>query len=278
MNKQKNTVKPFLRWAGGKSWLIKYLNNIIGDLQFENYHECFLGGASLFLAIAPQKKIFLYDLNEELINTYEMIKKNPEKIINELKIYENNEEFYYSMRENEEKNKFLRASRFIYLNKTSFNGIYRVNNAGKYNVPYGFRDTYNIEEKNLYEISLRLQNATLISGDFSISKKEIKKNDLVILDPPYTVSHNENGFIRYNQKLFSINDQYRLNDFINYIKSVGAYYILTNAAHEKIIEIFDKEEDERYELSRASLIGGKNASRGKVKEFVFTNIRKGEFK
>ncbi len=96
-----------------------------------------------------------------------------------------------------------------------------------------------------------------------------------MLDPPYTVSHNENGFIKYNQKLFSIEDQYRLSRFIDQIKASGAYYILTNAAHETIIEIFDKEGDYRYDLSRASSIGGKNANRGQVKEFVFTNIREG---
>jgi DNA adenine methylase len=278
-NKMKldSAVKPFLRWAGGKSWLIKYLDVIIGDLKFNNYHELFLGGGSIFFALAPEKDAYLSDINEELINAYLMIQKEPEKVICELKNYKNEEKFYYMMRANETKDPILRAARFIYLNKTSFNGIYRVNNSGKYNVPYGFRSTYNIDEQNLYDTSYRLKNVILRCNDFESSIDTIKKNDLVLLDPPYTVSHNENGFIKYNQKLFAMKDQIRLSEFIEKIKEKGAYYILTNAAHEKVIEIFDKEDDKRYSLSRASLIGGKNSNRGKINEFVFTNIKEGNF-
>jgi DNA adenine methylase len=275
--KPDSSVKPFLRWAGGKSWLIKYLDVIVGDLKFNNYHELFLGGGSIFFALAPEKEAYLSDINEELINTYLMIQKEPEKVIYELKNYKNEEKFYYMMRENETKDPILRAARFIYLNKTSFNGIYRVNNSGKYNVPYGFRSTYNIDEQNLYDTSYRLKNVTLRCNDFESSIDTIKKDDLVLLDPPYTVSHNENGFIKYNQKLFAMKDQIRLSEFIEKVKEKGAYYILTNAAHEKVIEIFDKEDDKRYLLSRTSLIGGKNSNRGKINEFVFTNIKEGNF-
>ena len=277
MSKSGVAVKPFLRWAGGKSWLIKYLDDIIGNFSFNNYHELFLGGGAVFFALEPEKQAFLSDVNEELINTYTMIQKNPENIIRELKKYKNEEEFYYMMREKEMEDPILRAARFIYLNKTSFNGIYRVNNNGKYNVPYGFRNTYNIEENNLYGISSRLKNTTLACNDFEDSLDKIQKNDLILLDPPYTVSHNENGFIKYNQKLFALDDQIRLSEFIEKIKEIGAYYILTNAAHQKVIEIFDKEDDTRYDLSRASIIGGKNASRGQIKEFVFTNIKEENF-
>lgn len=271
---KKKVTKPILRWAGGKSWLIKHLDDIIGDLNYNNYFEPFVGGASLFLAINPKNKSYLSDLNVDLVNVYQMIKEHPKEIINELEMYENTEEFYYMMRNKDVDNQILKAAKFIYLNKTSFNGIYRVNNKGEYNVPYGHRPHYNIDEQNFFDVSKNLQNATISCNDFFEIENSISKGDLIILDPPYTVSHNENGFIKYNQKLFSIEDQYRLSEFIDYIRSVGAYYILTNAAHEKISEIFDKEGDIRYDLSRASLIGGKNANRGKIKEFVFTNINK----
>ena len=273
MNEDILRVKPFLRWAGGKSWLKKHLYSIIGDLKFNNYFEPFLGGASIFLAIQPKNQVYLSDLNKELIGTYCAIKNDPYAVIKELKKYENTEKFYYEMRSKVFDDNILSAAQFIYLNKTSYNGIYRVNRSGGYNVPYGYRPTYTVEEDNILVVSKLLTNATLRTDDFMSVKSKIQKNDLVILDPPYTVSHNENGFISYNQKLFSLEDQYRLRELIDYIKEMEAYYILTNAAHEKIFEIFNIEDDFTYPLTRASLIGGKNANRGKVKEFVFTNIK-----
>lgn len=275
MDNVEKTVKPFLRWVGGKKWLKKTLFDITKDLEYEDYYEPFLGGGSIFLAMNPKKEIYLSDLNEDLINTYKMVQKYPKEVINELKKYKNEENFYYNIRKAEYSDCILRAARFIYLNKTSFNGIYRVNNSGKYNVPFGYRETYNIEENNIYKVGEILKNVNLSHGDFSKYLSQIKNKDLIILDPPYTVSHNENGFIKYNQKLFSLDDQYRLKSFVDILDDRGAYYILTNAAHETILDIFDQGEVSKYELSRASLVGGKNASRGKVKEYVFTNIKRG---
>lgn len=273
--KEEIVAKPFLRWAGGKNWLIKYLDKITKNLKYNNYYEPFLGGGSIFFSMNPREKIYISDLNEELMNAYKIVQKEPNRLVEELRSYDNNEEFYYEMRSKKIEDPFFKAAEFIYLNKTSFNGIYRVNNNGDYNVPFGFKTQYNIDEENFYAVSKRLKKANIHFGDFSDNVRKISEGDLVVLDPPYTVSHNENGFIKYNQKLFSIEDQYRLSRFIDQIKASGAYYILTNAAHETIIEIFDKEGDYRYNFSRASSIGGKNASRGQVKEFVFTNIREG---
>ena len=108
-------------------------------------------------------------------------------------------------------------------------------------------------------------------SDFDIVRKNIDRGDLVFLDPPYTVSHNNNGFIKYNQKIFSLEDQYRLRTLIDYIEEIGAYYILTNAAHQTIKEIFSYG-NRLIELNRANLIGGINAQRGQTSEYIFTNI------
>jgi DNA adenine methylase len=271
MNKS-SLVKPFLRWAGGKSWLIKHLEPILNGRDFNNYHEPFIGGAAVFLAVSPENQSYLSDLNEDLINTYKVLKKSPSKLISELGKYENTEDFYYYIRGLEVANKIERAARFIYLNQTSFNGIYRVNLSGKYNVPYGHRSKGFLEEDKLYQVSKSLKDATLQVGDFEIVKNNLEQNDLIFLDPPYTVSHNNNGFIKYNQKLFTLEDQYRLSELIDYIKEKGAYYILTNAAHQKIREIFTKD-DLVVEKSRSNLIGGSNAKRGHTSEFLFTNIK-----
>jgi DNA adenine methylase len=265
-------VKPFLRWAGGKSWLVKHLEPLLKDLNYNNYHEPFIGGAAVFLSINPNRKSYLSDLNEDLINTYKTLKEFPLELIAELKKCENTEEFYYNIRKLKVEGEVEKAAKFIFLNQTSFNGIYRVNLKGEYNVPYGYRSKDFIEEDKLMQVSKNLNKADLAVGDFDLIKSRLKPKDLVFLDPPYTVSHNNNGFIKYNQKLFTLEDQYRLSGLIDFIKKKGAYYILTNAAHQKIKEIFTKD-DLVFEKSRANLIGGINAQRGRTSEFIFTNIK-----
>ena len=262
--------KPFLRWAGGKSWFQKYLSDT-KELKFNNYHEPFLGGGATFFSLKPTGISYLSDLNIELVNTYIAIRDNVEDVILKLKTFHNTEKDYYEIRQNEYELIADKAAQFIFLNQTSFNGIYRVNLKGAYNVPYGFRNKPFIDEKLLKDVSFVLQRATLQASDFDIVKKNIALGDLVFLDPPYTVSHNNNGFIKYNEKIFSLEDQYRLSELISFIKEKNAYYILTNAAHNKIKEIFEKK-DNLYEVSRASLIGGTNAHRGGISELIFTNL------
>lgn len=268
-------IEPFIRWAGGKTWLIPHLNKIIGDLQYRNYYEPFLGGAAIFFALNPPHHAYLSDINSELIDTYKAIRDNPEEIIMIFEQYQNTEQDYYYIRLQEPKGPIERAARFIYLNQTSYNGLYRVNRQGRYNVPYGFRENWNYNSDRLRIVSKKLQKVKLSCEDFAKRKYSIKQYDLAFLDPPYTVSHNNNGFIQYNQNLFSLEDQYRLSNYIDFIKRKGAYYVLTNAAHPIIREIFEKEKDRLILLDRYSLIGGKLAKRQKVTEYIFTNIPEG---
>ncbi len=268
---QLNSARPFLRWAGGKTWLLKYFNSLAPNISFKNYHEPFLGSAALFLFLQPEKKSYLSDLNSELIETYICVRDEIENVITELSKFKNTQLDYYKVRESKFRSDYKRAARFIYLNQTSFNGIYRVNLNGIYNVPFGFRTKNFYEPENLRNVSHSLKKATFKVGDFDIVKKTIKKGDFVFLDPPYTVTHNNNGFIKYNQKLFSLEDQYRLSSLIDCIKEKEAYYLLTNAAHKKVEEIFEKGDSKHY-LERASLIGGLNAKRGYYSEVLFTNL------
>lgn len=266
-------IEPFVRWAGGKSWFIPHLTQLISVIDINHFHEPFLGGAAVFLAIEHKKKSYLSDVNEDLINAYIQIRDNPQQVIAVLLSYNNTEEDYYRIRSLNLDNPIEQAARFLYLNQTSYNGLYRVNRSGGYNVPYGFRKNWHYEENRVLQVSEKLQKANLQCGDFEINKYKIKRHDLVFLDPPYTVSHNDNGFIEYNKNLFSLDDQERLCKFIEYLKRKDAYYILTNAAHPKIKEIFGKE-DQPIELMRYSLIGGKNSERKKIAEYIFTNIRR----
>lgn len=266
-------IEPFIRWAGGKTWLIPYVQKMMNNIRIEHYHEPFLGGGAIYFSIDHSKKAYLSDANEQLINTYIQVRDNPKKVIEILKQMPSTKENYYKIRsEFTKENSVENAARFIYLNQNSYNGLYRVNRSGNYNVPYGFREKIEYDTMRIEAASIKLKKARIEVGDFEINKYRIKENDLVFLDPPYTVSHKGNGFISYNQKLFSLDDQKRLKRYVEYIKKKGAYYILTNAAHENIQEIFLTEGNRMVKLQRNSLIGGKNAVRTAVTEFVFTNI------
>ncbi len=267
------TIEPFVRWAGGKTWLIPHLLAIVENLHIEHYHEPFLGGGAIYFSMEHTKRSYLSDANTQLINAYIQVRDNPEKLIEVFTQFHNTEDDYYRIRaEITGENTIENAAKFLYLNQTSYNGLYRVNRDGQYNVPYGFRTNWFYDPERIKAASLRLQNARISTGDFEVNKYRIRENDLVFLDPPYTVSHNNNGFIAYNQKLFSLEDQQRLKRFIEYIKTKGAFYILTNAAHETIREIFLTHGDRIIELQRNSLIGGRNAARAAISEYIFTNI------
>ena len=270
------TVAPVpspLRWAGGKRWLRPLIADLIGGTKIACYHEPFLGGASVFLGLAPFSKSYLRDSNRELIDAYRVIRDQPDALAARIAEFENDKSTYYRVRGLTPESKLDRAARFVYLNHTSYNGIYRVNLQGVYNVPFGDRRAPQIPTaEHLRGVADRLKKARLDVGDFAGSLRFVQGGDLVFLDPPYTVAHNNNGFVKYNQKLFSFEDQGRLNDLIDEIKKRRAYYILTNAAHRSICDLFQKRGDRLIETSRRNNIGGFNAVRGSATEYLFTNL------
>jgi DNA adenine methylase len=264
-------AKPFLRWAGGKRWLKKKIEELVNINNYDCYHEPFVGGGAILFHLKPSNA-FISDANKELIDTYLAIKENPNNVIAYLKNLNKGKESYYIIRAQKFENIFQKAAQFIFLNQMSFNGIYRVNANGGYNVPYGNREKYNFDYENILLVSEFLQNIVIQHCDFQDSLNNVRENDLVFLDPPYTIAHNLNGFIQYNQKIFSLKDQYRLTNAVDQIKEIGANYILTNAAHSKVKEIFNKENDTLLEISRVSAIGGRKATRGHYSEYLFTNL------
>jgi DNA adenine methylase len=273
---------PFLRWAGGKTWLLKKLHKYTPRF-FKDYHEPFIGAGAVFFYLRPRFTSYLSDSNFDLINAYQQMKNNIDDIIDILKEYQNTENYYYKIRDTQfhsaadKAAQFHssadKAAQFIYLNRTCFNGLYRVNLDGKFNVPYGFKSYRQLfDYEKLRRFSELLKPATLDCFDFEQSLQNIRKGDLVFLDPPYTVSHTKNGFVKYNEKLFSWDDQRRLASYVNKIRKLGAFYILTNAKHPAIEALFG-EIDTPVTVSRASVIGGRNAKRGMVQEYIFTNVQ-----
>lgn len=262
-------IHPFLRWAGGKKWLVRRVKDTLDVSSYTSYHEPFVGGGAMLFHLRPHKA-YISDMNEQLMLTYENIRDNIDDVIALIKGYGIGEDAYYAVRGIRTNNPIEKAAQFIYLNQMSYNGIYRVNSAGDYNVPWGKRLNYQFDFDNLRNVSKYLKRVRIQSMDFEESIKRVRRNALVFLDPPYTHSKIENGFIQYNQKTFTLEDQKRLSAMIDKIKQRGAFYILTNADHEVIREVFDKG-DRIIPITRSSGIGGRNARRGQYEECIFTN-------
>ncbi len=266
---RKDDIHPFLRWAGGKKWLVRRVKDTLDIKSYTSYHEPFVGGGAMLFHLHP-KKAYISDMNEQLMLTYEIVRDNIDDVIELIEGYGIGEAAYYAVRGIRTNNPIEKAAQFIYLNQMSYNGIYRVNSAGDYNVPWGKRIHYQFDFDNLRNVSKYLRRVRIQSMDFEECIKRVRRNALVFLDPPYTHSKIENGFIQYNQKTFTLEDQRRLSTMIDKIKQRGAYYILTNADHEVIREVFDKG-DRMIPITRSSGIGGRNARRGQYEECIFTN-------
>lgn len=267
-------IKPFLRWAGGKSWLTNYIDNFLPE-TINNYYEPFLGGGSVFFYLKSKGLIngtcYLSDTNEELINAYKVLKSNPIELFELLKKQKNTEKEYYKIRSSICTSNLERAARFLFLNKTSFNGIYRVNKNGEYNVPFGHRKLKNLYDfEQLEKTSQSLKKCFFSVMDFKKVVLKASKNDFIFFDPPYTVAHENNGFIQYNQSLFSWDNQIELSKLLLKVKEKEANFILTNACHASIEDIYNDKGNKTI-LTRSSTIGGIGANRTRYNELIYTN-------
>jgi DNA adenine methylase len=269
MEIKEQRIRPILRWAGGKTWMIDRINNFLPK-EFNTYHEPFLGGASVFLNIECNGLSYISDSNPELICFYNQVKYNLKNLILRLKEFKNTEKEYYKIRSSKPSSNLETAARFYYLNRMCFNGLYRVNQAGFYNVPYGYRDITLIDLHCFEIMHDQLQKSVITCCDFEDALATVKRGDFVFLDPPYTVAHNKNGFIEYNQKIFSWVDQKRLAECVKRLIKKQAFFVLTNAYHESIKTIY-KNIGKYFEIERYSTISGVMKSRFKISELLITN-------
>jgi DNA adenine methylase len=260
-------LEPFLRWAGGKRWLIKKENHIAPP-TYNNYIEPFLGSAAVFFSM-PHKPFIVADTNQDLINCYKTIKKNYKEVQKLLKLQQANhtKEYYYQLREDEPTSNEARAARFLYLNRTCFNGLYRVNKNGKFNVPIGTRNNAFLDDDKLKAVAARLGQGKILNQDFEKTIAMAGRGDFVFIDPPYTVKHNFNGFIEYNEKIFSWADQVRLKESV--ISAIGRGVMLTmsNADHVSIHELYS-DLCEIQKIERNSVIAGKSSNRKITSEVI----------
>lgn len=270
VSKIAGTARPFLKWAGGKRWLANTLVERFPD-DINRYYEPFIGGGSVFFRLRP-KKATLSDSNLSLIQTYEVVRDYPKRVLKRLNELQetHSEEQYYRMRDSNFTNRLEAAVRFLYLNRTCWNGLYRVNKLGKFNVPIGTKTSVVMPSDDFDAISAALSSVSLRCCDFAEAIGRAKAGDFIYCDPPYTVKHNNNGFLKYNEEIFSWCDQVRLAQALTRADLRGVRFAVSNAAHESILELYSGFSIEN--LQRASVISGQARGRGLYSELLVTNF------
>lgn len=274
-------MKPILKWVGGKRQLLPILLNNIPD-QFNTYHEAFFGGGAMLFAIQPHVAR-VNDLNTELINVYEVVRDNVFELIDLLEqhSYYNNRDYFYNIREWDRDlelfnnlNEVQRAARIIYLNKTCFNGLYRVNSNGQFNVPYGIYVNPKInDEENLLQVNDYFNNAVIeiCNQDYSYFLNAANQGDFVYLDPPYHPVSTTSSFTSYQADGFGVNEQIRLRDYCLELHQRGVMFMLSNSDTEFIRELYDYPEFEILEVQASRNINSKPKGRGKISEVIIKN-------
>jgi len=262
-----SSLKPFLKWAGGKRWLFESGQYSLPDFP-GRYIEPFLGGGAAFFENRPQNAI-LSDANSRLIELYVAIRDQPELFKKHLHHHarEHCHDYYYRVRGKKCRKPVTRAAQFLYLNRTCWNGLYRENLKGQFNVPIGTKQTVIFDTDDFGEWSSALQGTQIVNRDFEETINEAKPGDFLFVDPPYTVRHNMNGFVKYNQNIFAWEDQIRLRDALKRASRRGVSFAMTNADHESIRELYAGF-GEHKKLWRQSVIAGKSAHRGKSSELL----------
>lgn len=262
-------VEPFLKWAGGKRWLTSRGANLFPERDaYARYFEPFVGGGAVFFHLTPNLGV-LSDLNADLINAYNVVKQDWAELFRTLRQYDrqHSSEFYYQVRASRPRVPIRKAARFIYLNRTCWNGLYRVNQKGQFNVPIGTKTKVILESDNFESLSNLLQNIELNVCDFEQTIDGSNAGDFIFVDPPYTVKHNFNGFIKYNETLFSWDDQIRLKNAIVRAARRGVLILVLNADHQSIRSLYEGM-GELVSLTRASVIAGNSNARGVYSEIA----------
>ncbi len=294
-----NTVKPFLKWAGGKNSLIpqltKYYPLELKDGTIERYIEPFVGGGAVLIDILQRYKVkeaYAFDINIDLINCYNVIKNNVEELIKQLEKKEKNfisldneerQKYFYDIREEYNSYKLKnelnikRASEFIFLNKTCFNGLYRVNKDGKFNVPCGkYKNPTICDSNNLRNLSGLIANVVFEYGDYRQSEQYVNNNTFVYFDPPYRPISTTSGFTSYTKENFNDADQIELAKYYDKLSLKNAKLMLSNSNPKNINEndtFFEKIYKGFYinEVFAKRMINSNAKERGQISELLITN-------
>ena len=285
-------AKPFLKWAGGKTQLLPEIESRLPESiktgEIDTYVEPFVGGGAVFFHIAQKyesiKHFYLFDINEDLVNCYNTIKSDVDSLVEKLKTLEKKfyarkrpqqKDYYYQLRN--EFNSDRSTAKLIFLNKTCYNGLYRVNSKGEFNVPFGdYKKPTICNEDNLRAVSGILQSAEIICGDFEISKEYITKKTFIYIDPPYRPLSPTASFTSYSKENFANKDQIRLAEFCRRVEAKGAKFLLSNSdpKNEDPTDHFFENHYAEFTIETVKAtraINCKAAGRGQINELIITN-------
>jgi DNA adenine methylase len=261
------TPRPFLRWAGSKRSLLTQIVDVLPP-TFRRYYEPFLGSGSLFFLLQPEQAV-LGDTCCELVETFSAVRDKPELVLRYIAGLKVERDFFYEVRANRSLGRYKRAAEFIYLNKACWNGLYRVNSNGDFNVPYGAPKSTNVvDASNLRTCAEALSRPGVVieQASFLETVGGVGEGDLVFLDPPYVTGHNNNGFIDYNETLFSWEDQVAAARAATAAAERGAHVVVTNAHHDDVLALYPGFSVKP--LSRASTLASDSSKRRRVEEAV----------
>lgn len=270
-------VSPVVKWVGGKRQLLQDILKHIPD-RYSTYYEPFVGGGAVLFHLQPEK-IVINDINEELMSVYNVICNNVEELIEDLKKHKNESDYFYKIREldrDREKyaqlNNIGRASRIIYLNKTCYNGLFRVNRQGEFNTPFGrYKNPNIVNEATLRAVNNYFNKAkvTLKCGDFEEAVKGIRKGSFVCFDPPYDPVSDSANFTGYDKGGFDKDEQIRLKKLCDKLNNRGVKFLLSNSSTEFILDLY---KDYNITIVKAKRsINSKGDGRGDVNEVLVKN-------
>ncbi|MBN1683424.1 DNA adenine methylase [Candidatus Bathyarchaeota archaeon] len=270
-------IEPILKWAGGKRSLIPEIISLLPkDYRNKKYHEPFFGGGALFFEIQP-KSGSINDINRQLMNFYRVIRDKPEEIIELASSYKYEKEEFYKLRDKYNTPNLTDveyASLLLYLNKTAFNGLYRVNSKGLFNVPFGrYKNPTIVDENRIKKASKALKNVEILNKDFSYVIDYSKKGDICYFDPPYSPLNKTAYFTSYSSDGFSWEDQIRLRDTCISLDKKGVLFVLSNSYVKELVEEYRKIDSFYIKTVKANrAINSKASNRGPINEILVTNI------
>ena len=279
MRRTNKLAKPFVKWAGGKRQLLPELLKRVPS-QISTYYEPFVGAGALLFELQPKKAI-INDANEELMNVYKVIKNNVDALIAHLKTHKNEEDYYYDIRKLDRTDEYNslsnveKASRILYLNKTCYNGLFRVNQKGQFNVPFGrYKNPNIVNEKILRAVShyLNNNNIKILNTDFEKAVKYMRKEAFVYFDPPYHPISDTSSFTGYTADGFDEEDQKRLKDLCDKLNERGCRFLLSNSSAKLIRNLYENEDDYTVEYLDANRCINSNPNkRGEIEEILVRN-------
>ncbi|MFP3951912.1 MAG: DNA adenine methylase [Candidatus Bathyarchaeia archaeon] len=270
-------AKPILKWAGGKRSLLSEITSLFpSDYKERKYHEPFIGGGAVFFEIKPESGS-INDINSRLMNFYKVVRDKPKKLVKTAKQYKHDEDEYYKQRDRfNEPNipDVEEAALLLYLNKIGFNGLYRENSDGEFNVPFGrYKNPTIVPEKRIRKASKILQNVEIFNRDFEYIVDYSEEGDLCYFDPPYLPVSDTADFTSYSKDGFSYQDQLRLRDACIRLDEKGVFFVLSNSYVEPLIEKYEETDSFRILTVQANRSINSDASnRGPINEILVTNI------